>query len=41
MPTELHVLPGSYHAFKKRTLKSVLSWRIWALRTDALRRALT
>lgn len=41
VPTELHVLPGSYHASEKRAPEAALSRRIWALRTDALRRALT
>jgi acetyl esterase/lipase len=40
VPTELHVLPGSYHASEKRAPGAALSRRIWALRTDALRRAL-
>jgi len=40
VPTELHVLPGSYHASEKRAPEAALSRRIWALRVDALRRAL-
>jgi len=40
VPTELHVLPGSYHASEKRAPEAALSRRIWALRLDALRRAL-
>ena len=35
-----HVLPGSYHASEKRAPEADLSRRIWALRMDALRRAL-
>lgn len=38
--TELHVHPGSYHASETFALDSPLSLRIWAMRFDALRRAL-
>ncbi|GAA3568151.1 alpha/beta hydrolase [Microlunatus spumicola] len=40
VPTELHVLPGSYHASERRAPEAALSRRIWALRVGALRRAL-
>ncbi|SEP71816.1 alpha/beta hydrolase [Microlunatus flavus] len=40
VPTELHVLPGSYHASEKVAPDAALSRRFWALRLDALRRAL-
>ena len=40
VPTELHVHPGSYHASEMFAPDAVLSQRIWALRLDALRRAL-
>jgi acetyl esterase/lipase len=41
VPTELHVHPGSYHASETFAADAPLSKRIWALRIDALRRALT
>jgi acetyl esterase/lipase len=41
VPTELHVHPGSYHASETFAPDAALSRRIWALRIDALRRALT
>jgi acetyl esterase/lipase len=40
IPTELHVHPGSYHAAETFAPDSALSKRIWALRVDALKRAL-
>jgi acetyl esterase/lipase len=40
VPTELHVHPGSYHAAETFAADAALSKRIWALRIDALRRAL-
>ena len=40
VPTELHVHPGSYHSSEKTAPEAALSRRIWALRVDALRRAL-
>ncbi len=40
VPTELHVHPGSYHASETFAVDAALSRRIWALRTDALRRFL-
>ncbi|MEU8611738.1 alpha/beta hydrolase [Actinoplanes sp. NPDC048791] len=40
VPTELHVHPGSYHAAETFAADAALSRRTWALRTDALRRAL-
>ncbi|GAA2599321.1 alpha/beta hydrolase [Winogradskya consettensis] len=40
VPTELHVHPGSYHAAETFAADAALSTRIWALRVDALRRAL-
>ncbi|GAA3342217.1 hypothetical protein GCM10020358_36420 [Amorphoplanes nipponensis] len=40
VPTELHVHPGSYHAAETFAAEAALSRRTWALRTDALRRAL-
>jgi acetyl esterase/lipase len=39
--TELHVHPGSYHAAETFAADAAMSKRIWALRLDALRRALT
>ncbi|MGB3761984.1 MAG: alpha/beta hydrolase [Ornithinimicrobium sp.] len=41
VPTELHVHPGSYHASETFAPEAALSQRIWALRLDALRRALS
>ncbi len=41
VPTELHVNPGSYHASETFAPEAALSQRIWAMRLDALRRALT
>lgn len=40
VPTELHVHPGAYHASEGFAPAAALSERIWALRLDALRRAL-
>ena len=40
VPTELHVYPGSYHASETFAPDAALSQRIWAVRLDALRRAL-
>ncbi|MEO7448814.1 MAG: alpha/beta hydrolase fold domain-containing protein [Humibacillus sp.] len=40
VPTELHVNPGSYHAFETFAPEAALSQRIWAMRLDALRRGL-
>ncbi|MCO8270526.1 alpha/beta hydrolase [Actinoplanes sp. TRM 88003] len=40
VPTELHVHPGSYHAAETFAADAALSQRIWAMRLDALRRAL-
>jgi acetyl esterase/lipase len=40
VPTELHVNPGSYHASETFAPDAALSQRIWAMRVDALRRAL-
>jgi acetyl esterase/lipase len=40
VPTELHVNPGSYHASETFAPDAALSRRIWAMRVDALRRAL-
>jgi len=40
VPTELHVHPGSYHAAETFAADAALSRRTWALRIDALRRAL-
>ena len=40
VPTELHVNPGSYHASEVFAPEAALSKRIWAMRIDALRRAL-
>ncbi len=40
VPTELHVHPGSYHASETFAADAALSQRIWAMRLDALRRAL-
>jgi acetyl esterase/lipase len=40
IPTELHVHPGSYHAAETFAPDAALSKRIWALRVDALKRAL-
>jgi len=40
VPTELHVYPGSYHASETFAPDAALSQRIWAVRVDALRRAL-
>jgi acetyl esterase/lipase len=40
VPCELHVNPGSYHASEVFAPDAALSRRIWAMRVDALRRAL-
>ena len=40
VPVELHVHPGAFHATELVAPQSVLSQRIWAMRIDALRRAL-
>jgi acetyl esterase/lipase len=40
VPTELHVHPGSYHAAETFAADAALAQRIWALRVDALKRAL-
>jgi acetyl esterase/lipase len=40
VPTELHIHPGSYHAAETFAPDTALSRRIWALRIDALKRAL-
>ncbi len=40
VPCELHVNPGSYHASEVFAPDAALSRRIWAMRIDALRRAL-
>lgn len=40
VPTELHINPGSYHAAEIFAPDARLSQRIWAMRLDALRRAL-
>ncbi|MET0492534.1 MAG: alpha/beta hydrolase [Actinoplanes sp.] len=40
VPTELHIHPGSYHAAETFAADAALSKRIWALRLDALKRAL-
>lgn len=40
VPTELHVNPGSFHASETIAPEAALSRRIWAMRLDALRRAL-
>jgi acetyl esterase/lipase len=40
VPTELHIHPGSYHAAETFAADAAMSKRIWALRIDALRRAL-
>lgn len=40
VPTELHINPGSYHAAETFAPDSALAKRIWAMRFDALRRAL-
>ena len=40
VPTELHVHPGSYHAAETFAPDAALPKRIWALRIDALKRAL-
>lgn len=41
VPTEFHTSVGSYHASETFAPDAHLSQRIWALRIDALRRALT
>lgn len=41
IPCELHLNPGSYHASETFAPDAALSRRIWAMRTDALRRALS
>ena len=38
---ELHVNPGSYHASETFAPEAALARRIWAMRIDALRRALS
>ncbi|PRY30885.1 alpha/beta hydrolase [Pseudosporangium ferrugineum] len=40
VPTELHVHPGSYHAAETFAAEAALARRTWALRVDALKRAL-
>ncbi len=40
VPTELHIHPGSYHASENFAPEAPLSRRIWAMRIDALQRAL-
>ena len=40
VPTELHINPGSFHASETFAPEAALSQRIWAMRIDALRRAL-
>ncbi|MEO7422530.1 MAG: alpha/beta hydrolase [Ornithinibacter sp.] len=40
VPCELHVNPGSYHASEIFAPEAALSQRIWAMRVEALRRAL-
>lgn len=40
VPTELHINPGSYHASEIFAPEAQLSQRVWAMRLDALRRAL-
>jgi acetyl esterase/lipase len=40
VPTELHINPGSFHAAEIFAPESALSQRIWAMRIDALKRAL-
>jgi acetyl esterase/lipase len=40
VPVELHVHPGAFHATELVAPQSALSQRIWAMRIDALRRAL-
>ncbi|MEV8510287.1 alpha/beta hydrolase [Actinoplanes sp. NPDC051475] len=40
VPTELHVHPGSYHAAETFAMEAALARRTWALRVDALKRAL-
>ena len=40
VPTEFHVNPGAYHAAEVFAPTAALSQRIWAMRVDALRRAL-
>lgn len=40
VPTELHINPGSYHAAETFAPESELAQRIWAMRIDALKRAL-
>ncbi len=41
VPTELHINPGAYHASETFAPEAPLSQRIWAMRIDALKRALT
>jgi len=41
VPTELHINPGSYHSSKVFAPQAALSMGIWAMRVDALRRALS
>jgi acetyl esterase/lipase len=40
VPTEFHIHPGAYHAAETFAADAELSRRIWALRIDALKRAL-
>jgi acetyl esterase/lipase len=40
VPTEFHIHPGAYHAAETFAADAALSRRIWALRIDALKRAL-
>ena len=40
VPTELHIHPGAYHAAETFAIDAPLAQRIWALRLDALKRAL-
>jgi acetyl esterase/lipase len=40
VPCELHINPGSYHASETFAPDAALSRRIWAMRVDALKRAL-
>lgn len=40
VPTELHIHPGSYHSSETFAPDAALSKRIWAMRIDALKRAL-
>jgi acetyl esterase/lipase len=40
VPTEFHIHPGAYHAAETFAADAALAKRIWALRIDALKRAL-